>query len=100
MQIGELVIDFDLRDVLVAGQPADLTNTEFELVAYLAKHLGKPIARDHLFEKVWGYQLDFNSNSLDVYVYRIRKRIEQDPSKPKYLHTMRGFGYKFVCPTE
>ena len=98
MTIGDLTIDFQKRDVLVFGQPADLTNREFELVAYLAKNLGRAIARDQLFETVWGYDLDFNSNSLDVYIYRIRKRIEQDPAKPRYLHTMRGFGYKMVSP--
>lgn len=98
IKIGDLTIDFDRKDVWVCGQLADLTTTEFELVAYLAKNLGMPIARDHLFEKVWGYQMDFNSNSLDVYIYRIRKRIEENPTKPQYLQTMRGFGYKLVNP--
>lgn len=98
MYIGELTIDFERRDVLVGGNPADLTNREFELVAYLAKNLNRAISRDQLFETVWGYDLDFNSNSLDVYIYRIRKRIEQDPGRPKYLQTMRGFGYKMVSP--
>ncbi len=98
MTIGGLTIDFEKRDVLVEGQAADLTNREFELIAYLAKNLNRAIARDQLFETVWGYDLDFNSNSLDVYIYRIRRRIEVDPAKPRYLQTMRGFGYMMVSP--
>ncbi len=99
LTIGDLTIDFQQRDVFVSGQPADLTMREFELVAYLAKNLGRAIARDQLFETVWGYDSDFNSNSLDVYIYRIRKRIEKDAAKPVYLQTMRGFGYKMVSPS-
>lgn len=99
VSVGDLTIDFSRRQVLVAGAPAELTNKEYEVVAYLAKHLNRPIARDQLFERVWGYALDFNSNSLDVYIYRIRKRIEQNPGRPRYLQTQRGFGYKLVSPS-
>lgn len=100
IRVGDLVVDFERRDVVVAGKPVDLTNREFELVAYLSKNLNRAISRDQLFETVWGYDLDFNSNSLDVYIYRIRQRIEDDPAKPKYLQTMRGFGYKMVSPAQ
>jgi DNA-binding response OmpR family regulator len=94
--VGDLKIDPQLRDVLVGDKPAGLTNREYELVAYLAKNLDRAISRDMLFEQVWGYDMDFNTNSLDVYMYRIRKKLEIDPNSPRYLHTMRGYGYKMV----
>ena len=98
IKVGDLVIDPARRDVLIDGCPLELTKREFELVAYLAKHLNKPIPRDQLFETIWGYDPAFNTNSLDVYIYRIRRRIERNPARPKYLQTMRGLGYKLVNP--
>lgn len=96
--LGGLLIDFARRDVLRDGQPCELTSKEFEIIVYLHKHLGLPVEKDTLFEKVWGYEMDFNSNSLEVYIYRIRRKMERDPSKPQYLHTLRGYGYKLVDP--
>lgn len=96
IRLGPLTIDFKLRDVLVDGAPAGLTNREFELVAYLSRNLDRAISRDTLFEHVWGYDPAFNSNSLDVYIYRIRKKIEADANNPRYLLTMRGYGYKLA----
>jgi DNA-binding response OmpR family regulator len=91
--VGDLVVDYQKRDVFLNGAPAELTTREFELVAHLSRNLGKVVAREALFERVWGYDMSFNSNSLEVYVYRIRKKIEQDPNNPRYLKTVRGFGY-------
>jgi len=91
--VGDLIIDFERRDVFVAGKPAELTTREFELVAHLARNQGKVVPREALFERVWGYDMSFNSNSLEVYVYRVRKKIEEDPNNPRYMKTVRGFGY-------
>ncbi len=99
VQVGDLTVDFGRRDVIIGGTAAELTNREFELVSYLTRNLNQAISRDQLFETVWGYNLDFNSNSLDVYIYRIRRRIETNPNRPQYLKTMRGFGYKMVAPS-
>ena len=93
LTVGDLTVDFQKRDVFVSGKPAELTTREFELVAHLARNLEKVVAREALFERVWGYDMSFNSNSLEVYVYRIRKKIEQDPNNPRYMKTVRGFGY-------
>ncbi|MEQ1933548.1 MAG: response regulator transcription factor [Fimbriimonadaceae bacterium] len=95
--IGELSVDHKTRKVELDGQIIQLTNKEFELISYLAKNLGRAISRDHLFESVWGYEMDFNTNSLDVYIYRIRRKIEADPNHPRYLQTMRGYGYRMVA---
>lgn len=94
--VGDLVIDYAVRDVLVKGRPANLTNREFELISFLARHANKALHRDWVFEQIWGYDSDFSSNSLDVYVYRLRKKIEVDPDNPRHLMTLRGYGYKFV----
>jgi len=91
--VGDLIVDFQRRDVFVGGVPAELTTREFELIAHLARNLDKVVAREALFERVWGYDMSFNSNSLEVYIYRIRKKIESDPNNPRYLKTARGYGY-------
>lgn len=94
LELGHIAVDFDRRHVRVAGEIADLTNREFEIVHHLAENLGRAVSRESLFEAVWGYEMEFNSNSLDVLIYRIRKKLELDPNRPKHLVTLRGFGYK------
>src|SRR5207253_7918096 len=71
--VGGLLVDFERRDVFAGDAPVGLTTREFELVAHLARNLGRVVPRETLFERVWGYDMDFNSNSLEVYVYRVRK---------------------------
>ncbi len=92
--IGDLVVDFERREISVGGRKIDLTSREYDIVAYLAKNPDRAISREQLFETVWGYELELSTNSLDVYIYRIRKKIEENPNEPTYLHTLRGFGYK------
>ena len=96
LKLGRIEIDFEKRHVRVVGEVADLTNREFEIVVYLAQNLGRAVSRESLFEAVWGYEMEFNSNSLDVLIYRIRKKLEEDPNHPKHLQTLRGFGYKLA----
>lgn len=95
-RFGDLEIDYNQRDALVSGKRAGLTRKEFELLAFMAKHANKALQRDWLFEQIWGFDSHFNSNSLDVYLYRLRKKIETDPNEPRYLQTLHGYGYKFV----
>jgi DNA-binding response OmpR family regulator len=94
LRAGEIKIDFERRLVMVHGEPADFTNREFEIITYLSQNLDRAVAREALFEAVWGYEMEFNSNSLDVLIYRIRKKLEKDPNHPLHLMTMRGYGYK------
>ncbi|RMF76072.1 MAG: DNA-binding response regulator [Acidobacteria bacterium] len=91
---GGIEIDFDDRDARRQGEPVGLTGREFDVLAFLARYPNKAISRETLFESVWGYQEKFNTNSLDVIVYRIRHKLEDDPSRPQRLVTVRGFGYK------
>lgn len=99
MQISEMSINFETREVSLSGEQVVLTRREYELLAFLAKNLNRAISRESLFSAVWGYNLDFNSNSLDVYIYRIRKKIEKDANHPDYLQTMRGFGFRLTDPS-
>ncbi|CAN5543822.1 response regulator YycF [soil metagenome] len=94
LKIGNLVIDPDRRDASVDGKWLGLKNKEFELLSHMAANQGRVLSREALFSYNWGYDISFNSNSLDVYIYRLRKKIESDPEKPVYLHTLRGYGYK------
>ena len=96
--VGDLVIDIERRQALFLAKPLELTHKEFEILLYLAQNLGRAIGREQLFEHIWGYEMEFNSNSLDVYVYRVRKKLEGVAETPDYIQTLRGFGYKMVSP--
>lgn len=92
--IGGLVIDQAGRTVTVDGRSLDLTNKEFALLAHLAGNVGKVVSREELFSHSWGFDISFGSNSLDVYIYRLRRKLEPQPDRPRYLHTIKGYGYK------
>lgn len=92
--LGGLVIDPTGRDVTVDGRSVDLTNKEFALLAHLATQSGRVVSREDLFSHSWGFDISFGSNSLDVYMYRLRRKIEVSPDRPRYLHTVKGYGYK------
>jgi two-component system phosphate regulon response regulator PhoB len=74
------------------------TATEFRLLDYLARHPGRVFSRDHLLDAVWGDARFVTPRSVDVYVRRIREKIEVDPENPRYLKTVRGAGYRFEIP--
>lgn len=93
---GDLVVDIDLHDALVNGSPAHLTSREFELLHYLARNRDRALSHDRIFEEVWGYDADLGVKALAVCVRRLRCKIEPDPDHPRYLHTVRGFGYKLA----
>lgn len=80
------------------GQLIHLTQREFELLAYLAKHRGKVLTREHLLEAVWGYDFYGDARTVDVTVRRLREKIEDCPSQPAYLLTRRGVGYLLTAP--
>ena len=91
---GDLIIEGRTRTVLVAGQAVDLTSTEFDLLRVLAEHPGWVYSREDLLEQVWGYSYLGDSRLVDVHVANLRKKIGDDPSEPRYIHTVRGAGYK------
>jgi len=93
IQVGPLTLDMSARRVQIGGQDVPLTTLEFNLLHYFAVNSGRVLKRDLLFETVWGYDEEFNSNSLDVFVYRLRTKLERTGA-PRLIHTVRGFGYR------
>ena len=86
----EVIIDAGAMQLKVRG--------EFRLLDYLARHPGRVFSRDHLLDAVWGDARFVTPRSVDVYVRRIREKIEIDPENPRYLKTVRGAGYRFELP--
>lgn len=91
-----LEIDMLGRTVLVQGVPVTLTNKEFELLTLLAQNPNRVFTYSQLLELVWQYKYDTDSRTVMVHINRLRKKIEPNPSKPKYVVTVKGTGYKFL----
>jgi DNA-binding response OmpR family regulator len=96
IRVGDLVVDVDRRDAFRQGEPTHLTEREFELLHLLARHRDKALATDWIFQNVWGYDAEMGLKTLAVYVRRLRRKIEPDPDIPRFLLTVRGFGYKLT----
>ena len=96
MRFGALEIDRDARVVSVAGQPAELTSYQFDLLVTLAERAGRVLTRDQIMEAVRGRELEAFDRSIDVHMRRIRAAIEQDVKNPKRILTVRGVGYVFA----
>lgn len=94
----DIVIDASAMQLKVRGELTTTTATEFRLLDYLARHPGRVFSRDHLLDAVWGDARFVTPRSVDVYVRRIREKIEVDPENPRYLKTVRGAGYRFELP--
>jgi two-component system phosphate regulon response regulator PhoB len=94
----EVIIDANAMQLTVRGKLTPTTATEFRLLDYLARHPGRVYSRDHLLDAVWGDARFVTPRSVDVYVRRIREKIEVDPENPRYLKTLRGAGYRFELP--
>jgi DNA-binding response OmpR family regulator len=80
----------------VDGTEVHCTRTEFRLLCELADHPGKVLSREHLLERVWGYDYFGDGRLVDVHVRRLRTKIEPDPANPRFILTVRGMGYKLV----
>ena len=98
IEVGDLVIDLEKRAVTVAGRPVSLTPHEFELLRYFAQNEGKLLTHPMILREVWGPQYGNESHYLHVYVSQLRRKIEHDPARPRYLLTEPGAGYRLVNP--
>jgi pSer/pThr/pTyr-binding forkhead associated (FHA) protein len=96
-----LRVDSRAKEVYVEGKLLNppLTVKEFQLLELLYSHKGQVISKDEIAQNVWDYEV-YDYNAIDALVYRLRQRIEQDPSNPRFLVTVRGFGYKLLTQTE
>lgn len=91
----DFTLDSDSMSLTVRGQPIDVTATEFRLLHFLASHPGRVFTRDQVLDAVWRDMSFVTPRSVDVYIRRLREKIERDPEDPQYLRTVRGAGYKF-----
>ncbi len=98
MHIHELAIDNESYEVYKGDQLIDLTYREFELLYYLARHVGQVMTREHLLQAVWGFDYFGDVRTVDVTIRRLREKIEDDPSRPEYIITRRGLGYTMRNP--
>ncbi|MGZ4257325.1 MAG: response regulator [Gaiellaceae bacterium] len=99
LEIGELIVDIDSRAVTMAGKPVQLTPNEFELLRVLAQNEGKLLTHPMILREVWGPGYGDESHYLHVYVSQLRRKIEPDPARPRYLLTAPGAGYRLVRPS-
>jgi DNA-binding response OmpR family regulator len=95
IQFGELEIDIASMTVRIQGRAILTTVREFRLLEYLARHRGRVFTRDQLLDAVWKEGSFVTPRSIDVFVRRLREKIETDPRHPRYLKTLRGIGYRF-----
>jgi DNA-binding response OmpR family regulator len=93
LDFGRLVVDLTAREVRVAGEPVPFTPREFDLLRLLAAHPRRAFGREELFERLWGGYGDLHT--VTVHVARVREKIEEDPTQPRLLVTVRGMGYRF-----
>ncbi|HUR37598.1 MAG TPA: response regulator transcription factor [Terriglobales bacterium] len=96
--IGEVKIDSGAMELTVRDKTVMTTATEFRLLDYFARHSGRVFTRDQLLDAVWKDTAFVTPRSVDVYVRRIREKIEKDPESPRLLKTVRGAGYRFEVP--
>ena len=99
VEIGELRIDLDKRIVQRDGDVVSLTPHEFALLRYLARNEGRLLTHRSILREVWGPSYQTESHYLHVYVSQLRRKIESDPTRPRYLLTEAGAGYRLVAPS-
>lgn len=94
---GDKSVRFDRLELHVRDQIFPLTLMEANLLRYLIQHEGKPVSRKTMLEEVWGLHEDTDTRAIDNFIVRLRRYIEEDPTRPRHLLTVRGVGYRFVA---
>jgi two-component system, OmpR family, response regulator RegX3 len=100
LEVGDVRVDLDRRQVTLAGVPVDLTVKEFELLRVLVENAGRLVRREALMSEVWDPNWWGSTKTLDVHVSSLRKKLGDDPSSPRYIHTIRGVGFRFASDDE
>ena len=98
LEVGDLRIDRDKRSVTVAGEPISLTPTEYDLLRLLAENEGKLLTHPAILRAIWGPAYGDESNYLHVYISHLRRKLEPEPARPRYILTQPGVGYRLVAP--
>ena len=100
IEIGAVRLDPARRTATLDGEPLELARKEFDLLALLMREAGAVVSRERLIDEVWDTNWFGSTKTLDVHVSAIRKKLDDDPSSSRYLHTVRGVGFRFVSPEE
>jgi two-component system response regulator RegX3 len=100
VEIGELRLDASRREVIHRGEALELSRKEFDLLELLMRNAGSVVSRERLISEVWDTNWFGSTKTLDVHVSGIRRKLGDDPSQPRYLHTVRGVGFRFAAPDE
>jgi two-component system response regulator VicR len=95
LEIGCFVLDYNRYELYKSGKLIEITIREFDLIKFLASQPNKVFSRQSLLESVWGYEYYGDDRTVDVTVRRLREKVEDDPSEPRYIMTKRGVGYYF-----
>lgn len=95
VEAGEVVLDVARHEVLVRGAPVELSPKEFDLLRVLMSNRGRVLTRERLLSRVWGEERYVDERTVDVHVRWLRRKIEQEPSEPRLIQTVRGTGYRF-----
>lgn len=98
-EIGDLKVDFGRRQVSVGGNPVILTPTEYDVLRVLVQHAGKVLTHRQLLRQVWGLAYESETHLLRVNVSNLRRKIEPDPTRPRYILTEPGVGYRLLAPS-
>ena len=96
VEIGNLTINFENYNAFINNQPVKLSMKEFEILQFLFKNKNSTITRDTLLDKIWGYDYQPSSRTIDNFILKLRQKIEDDHNNPKYILTVHGIGYKLV----
>jgi DNA-binding response OmpR family regulator len=97
LSFGDVELERETRDARKSGYPIRLTAKEFDLLWFFASHPRRVFSRDQLMASVWGYQAALDTGTVTVHVRRLREKIEDDPSQPRYLETVWGIGYRLAA---
>jgi DNA-binding response OmpR family regulator len=100
LEVGEVRLDPAKREVTLRGDALELSRKEFELLHLLMRHAGAVVTRERLIDEVWDPNWFGSTKTLDVHVSGIRRKLGDDPSEPRYVHTVRGVGFRFSTPEE
>jgi DNA-binding response OmpR family regulator len=99
-RFADVTIDFTTLELRARGEKHQLTLMEANLLRYLVQHEGRAVSRKAMIEDVWGLREDTDTRPIDNFIVRLRRYIEREPSRPRYLRTVRGVGYRFVAQPE
>jgi DNA-binding response OmpR family regulator len=94
---GDKTVDFNRLELRVRDQSFPLTLMEANVLRYLIQHEGETVSRKKMLEEVWGLHEDTDTRAIDNFIVRLRRYVEDDPTRPRYLITVRGIGYRFVA---